>query len=115
MVLMVMEMQIKVVVTIALTVLALALIVTSGIFLTKVGTALDEKKVDVAKQLLTIIRNIAIAIAMIIGGAAVSTVMTGCAARRAITVQGTVINSHNPDSVRIIISSQESYVGRKKQ
>lgn len=108
-------MSVKIVLIVALAILAFALIVALAICVGKAGDALSKDKADLAKQFFATIRNITVAMAVVVSGAAASTLMTGCVAKRSITVQGTVTNSHNPDSLRIIISSQESYTGRKKQ
>jgi outer membrane protein assembly factor BamE (lipoprotein component of BamABCDE complex) len=108
-------MSVKIVLVVAFAIIAIALIVALSVYINKAGNALSKDNADLAKQFLAIIRSIAVAMAVVVSGAAASTLMTGCVAKRSITVQGTVINSHNPDSVRVIISSQESYTGRKKQ
>lgn len=107
-------METKSIVALVLAIIALALIVVLAIYVSKAGAALKKSDCAMADKLLNLIKTIATAIAFLVGGAAVATGFTGCSAQRSITVQGTVVKTDNPDSTRVIISSQETYRGRKQ-
>jgi hypothetical protein len=106
--------QVKLIVVIAMCVIACALCVFLAIYTSKASKALANDKTGIASKVISIIRYIVVAIAALAGAVLSGTALTGCRASRSITVQGTVVHQANPDSTRIIISSQESYVGVKK-
>jgi biotin transporter BioY len=107
-------MDTKSIVAIILAFIALALIVVLAIYVSKVGAALKKSDCTLADKLLNLIKAVVTVLAFLIGGAAVLTGFTGCSAQRSITVQGTVVKTSDPDSTRVIISSQETYRGRKQ-
>lgn len=102
--------EVKLLVTVVMAVIAIALIVAIIIVATKTA---KKDSTQFIKDAMTVVKAIATALAIVVGAGAASLSMTSCAARRSITVQGTVITQANGDSTRVIISSQESYTGRK--
>lgn len=107
-------MGVKTTVALALCLIAVALILVIAIYIGRVAAAIKKQDCQLAEKMLSIVRAIVITLATLIGGAGASTLMTGCTAMRSITVQGTVIQRHDSDTTRVIISSQESYKGMKK-
>jgi hypothetical protein len=91
------------------------LLIVTAVVLVKAGNSESVKKSAFVTRMMDLAKIIVTALAFLIGGAAVTTTMTACSVRRAITVQGTIISSETSDSTRVIISSQESYVGAKKK
>jgi len=102
-------------VVLALCAIALVLLIVTAIVLVKAGNSKLVKDSAFVSRMLDIAKAIVTALAILIGGAAVTTTMTGCSAKRSITLQGTIVKPVNSDSTRIIISSQESYTGVKKK
>lgn len=64
-------------------------------------------------ELLKVIKAITTGLLILVGAGTTAGLLSGCVAKRSITVQGSIIKN-SPDSTRIIISSQESYSGVKK-
>lgn len=108
-------MSTKIIVVLALCIIALVLLIVTGVVLLKAGNSRVVKESAYVKSMLDIVKIIVSALILLIGGATVATTMTGCAAKRSITVQGTIVRPTSSDSTRIIISSQESYTGVKKK
>jgi len=103
-------MSVKLFVTLMMAIIAIALIV--AIVIVAARTAKGDGT-QFIKDAMAVVKAIATALAIVIGAGVAGISMTGCAARRSITVQGTVITQAGGDSTRVIISSQESYTGRK--
>lgn len=108
-------MSTKLIIVMALCIIAVALLVVTGVVLIKAGNHRVVKESEFVSRMLDLAKVIITALAVLIGGAAVTTAMTGCAASRSITIQGTMVKPTSSDSTRIIISSQESYRTVKKQ
>lgn len=102
-------------VVLALCVIALVLLIVTAIVLVKARSVQLVKESAFVSRMLDIAKMIVTALAILIGGAAVTTTMSGCSAKRAITLQGTIIGPASSDSTRIIISTQESYTGAKQK
>jgi len=107
-------MDVKIIVAIVLAVIVLALIAVLAIFVSKAGAAVKKSDCALADKLLNLIKAVVTVLAFLVGGATILTGFTSCSAQRSITVQGTVVKTSNPDSARVIISSQETYRGRKQ-
>lgn len=108
-------MSTKVIIVLALCIIALVLLIVTAVVLIEAGNSRVVKESAYVKKMLDLVKIIVSALILLIGGATVTTTMTGCAARRSITVQGTIVRPASSDSTRIIISSQESYTGVKKK
>lgn len=108
-------MSTKIIVVLALCIIALVLLIVTAVVLVKAGNSRTVKESSYVKQMLDLAKIIITALALLIGGAAVTTTMTGCKAMRSLTVQGTIVKpSTSSDSTRVIISTQESYTGLKR-
>lgn len=108
-------MSTKIIVVLALCIIALVLLIVTAVVLSKAGNSRVVKESEYVKRMLDLVKIIISALILLIGGATVTTTMTGCAARRSITVQGTIVRPTASDSTRIIISSQESYTSVRKK
>lgn len=102
-------------VVLALCVIALVLLVVTAIVLVKARNVQLVKESAFVSRMLDIAKLVVTALAILIGGAAVTTTMSSCSAKRSITLQGTIIGPSSSDSTRVIISTQESYTGVKKK
>lgn len=102
-------------VVLALCAIALVLLVVVAVVLIRAGSSKLVKESAFVTRMLDLAKIIITALAILVGGAAVTTTMTGCSAKRSITLQGTIVRPASSDSTRIIISSQESYTGVKKK
>jgi len=105
-------MSVKLLVTLLMAVIAIALIV--AIVIVAVRTAKSDGT-QFIKDAMAVVKAIATALAIVIGAGVAGLTVTSCAAKRSITVQGTVVTQANGDSTRVIISSQETYTGRKNK
>lgn len=104
----------KTVAIIALVVIVALLVIAFLVGATRVKRALQQEDYAFASKILDVIKSIAFACVVLAGGSVAGASLVGCAAKRSITVQGTVVQSVSGDSTRVIISSQESYTGTKK-
>lgn len=101
-------------VVLALCIIALVLLIVTAIVLVKAHSVQLVKESAFVSRMLDIAKMIVTALAILIGGVAVTTTMSSCSAKRSITLQGTIVGPASADSTRIIISTQESYTGVKK-
>lgn len=101
-------------IVLALCIIALVLLIVVAVVLIHAGNSHLVKDSSFVSRMLDLAKAIVTALVVLIGGAAVTTTLTGCSAMRSITVQGTIVKPSNSDSTRVIISTQEKYTGVKK-
>lgn len=99
-------MKLVFVITLAVVIVVLAVLL---VILSKSHTPNKEARTELIK----VIKAITTGLLILVGAGTTAGILSGCVAKRSITVQGTIVRTQ-PDSTRIIISSQESYSGVKK-